>query len=300
MNLAVIGECMLELAPVSTGQYRLNYGGDVLNTAVHVARTGIETAFFTILGDGYHSDWLVNAWQKEGIDCREVQSLPGAEPAIYMIRNNDDDGDRHFHYWRSASPFKFWLSDEGYREQLPKKLAQFDHLHYSGITLAMLSEQDRDRLLALLADYRHQGGSVSFDPNYRPRLWSSKDEAIFWLDRVYANADIAFPSLEDETLLRQSDSIEEIIDSLNKTGLKDLVVKTGANGCWIHNGGAAQHIPVSQKIHAVDTTGAGDAFNAGYLVARFNRADRVAAANAGHNTATGVLHYHGAIISRDD
>jgi len=299
MKFAVIGECMLELAPVNMDQYRLNYGGDVMNTAIHVARAGIDTTFFSALGDGYYSDWLVNAWQEEGIACDEVQRLPGMEPAIYMIRN-DDDGDRYFHYWRSASPFKLWLSDEEYCEQLPKKLAQFDHIHYSGITLAMLSEQDRGRLLALLADYRHQGGRVSFDPNYRPRLWSSKDAAILWLDRVYANADIAFPSLEDETLLRQSDSIEEVIDFFNQTGLKDLTVKAGSNGCWIHNGDAAQHIPVSQNIHPVDTTGAGDAFNAGYLVARFNGADRVAAANAGHNTAGGVLQYHGAIMPRGD
>ena len=105
MKFAVIGECMLELAPVNMDQYRLNYGGDVMNTAVHVARAGIDTAFFSALGDGYYSDWLVNAWQEEGIDCGEVQRLPGVEPAIYMIRNHDD-GDRDFHYWRSASPFK--------------------------------------------------------------------------------------------------------------------------------------------------------------------------------------------------
>ena len=105
MKFAVIGECMLELAPVNMDQYRLNYGGDVMNTAIHVARAGIDTTFFSALGDGYYSDWLVNAWQEEGIDCGEVQRLPGVEPAIYMIRNHDD-GDRDFHYWRSASPFK--------------------------------------------------------------------------------------------------------------------------------------------------------------------------------------------------
>ena len=290
---------MLELAPISEHQYRLNYGGDVMNTAVHVARAGVDTAFFSTLGDGFYSDWLVNAWQQEGIDCKEVQRLPSAEPAIYMIRN-DDTGDRYFHYWRSGSPFKGWLSDIDYCNELPKKLAQFNHIHYSGITLAMLPEQDRDQLLSLLADYRKQGGSVSFDPNYRPILWSSKDEAIHWLDRVYTNVDIAFPSLEDESLLRQTNSIEDVIDSLDQIVLKELIVKGGANGCWILNGNNIQHIPIPQKVRTVDTTGAGDAFNAGYLVARLNGSDQVAAANAGNQNAADVLQYKGAIMPRGD
>ena len=299
MNLAVIGECMLELAPLGAGQYRLSYGGDVLNTGVYAARSGIKTTFFSALGDGFYSDWLVNAWRAEGINCREVQRLPGHEPGLYMIQN-DDDGERNFHYWRSASPFKLWLKDREYCDQLSEKLACFEQIHYSGITLAMLEEPDRDRLLTLLADYRQNGGRVSFDPNYRPKLWASLSEANLWLDRGYDNADIALPSLEDEIPRRRDSSIEETIRQLDKHKLNELVVKAGAQGCWIRNSDATRQIPISHNVKTIDTTGAGDAFNAGYLVARSKGEDPITAATAGQKLASRILQHYGAIIPRDD
>lgn len=299
MNLAVIGECMLELAPLGPDQYRLSYGGDVLNTGVYAARGGIKTTFFSALGDGFNSDWLVKAWRAEGIDCREVQRLPGLEPGLYMIQN-DDDGERNFHYWRSASPFRLWLKDREYCKELPEKLACFEQIHYSGITLAMLEAPDRDRLLTLLADYRQKGGRVSFDPNYRPRLWASLSEANLWLDRGYDNADIALPSLEDEIQRRRDSSIEETIQLLDKHKLNELVVKAGNQGCWIRDSDASRQIPVSRDIKAIDTTGAGDAFNAGYLVARSKGQDPTTSAIAGQKLASRILQHHGAIIPRDD
>jgi len=298
MKVAVIGECMLELSPAGGSQFSLKFGGDVMNTAVHLARAGIDTGFFSAIGDGHYSDWLLDAWQTENIQCSGVQRLTGKEPSLYLIRN-DSEGERHFHYWRSDSPFGDWLTDREYLARLPAMLAEYDHLHYSGVTLAMLPIDDRQQLIRLLEDYRDRGGSVSFDPNYRPRLWPSRTEAIDWLDRGYTTADIVLPSLEDEQLLRQPDSLEHLLQLLARAAPGESILKAGADGCWILQAEASRQIPCTPGIQAIDTTGAGDAFNAGYLLGRLSGADQEAAAKAGHAMAAATVQHQGAILPRD-
>ena len=86
-------------------------------------------------------------------------------------------------------------------EALCARLAQFDYLYLSGISLAILAPADRTKLLALLRRCRANGGQVIFDNNYRPRLWQSREETQLAYREVLTCTDIAFLTLDDEALL---------------------------------------------------------------------------------------------------
>ena len=77
MRIASIGECMLELSTLGDDNYSMAYGGDTLNTAVYLARLGVEVDYVTALGDDPLSKRMVEAWRAEGVGTRLVLQLPG-------------------------------------------------------------------------------------------------------------------------------------------------------------------------------------------------------------------------------
>jgi 2-dehydro-3-deoxygluconokinase len=120
-------------------------------------------------------------------------------PGLYYIET-DDTGERTFYYWRNEAAAKFWLESEQ-SAAICEELATFDYLYLSGISLAILSPTSREKLLTLLRECRANGGKVIFDNNYRPRLWSSKEETQQVYQQMLACTDIAFLTLDDEDAL---------------------------------------------------------------------------------------------------
>jgi 2-dehydro-3-deoxygluconokinase len=207
MRIVLIGEAMLELsrARVRFGgggagsDWRIGYGGDTLNTAIHLARAGCDVAYFTALGSDTLSANLRPQWEAEGLDCSLILTDPARSTGLYAI-STDAQGERSFSYWRSDSAARQMF-------ELPECAAMFEHLErtdilaYSLITLAILPPEARNDLFALCAEVRARGGKVAFDGNYRPRLWNSQAEAREARDAALACADIGLPTLEDEAML---------------------------------------------------------------------------------------------------
>ncbi len=290
MRLAAIGECMLEMRADASGSFRLSYGGDVFNTAVYARYLGMDVSFVSALGDDYYSDWLRERWQSHDLDCSCLRVLPGAAPALYIIRN-DAAGERTFHYWRDASPFRRLLDDSGYCATLEAFLADHEAVYWSGITLALLPEDRRRWLLDLLAALRARGLRVAFDSNYRPRLWQSVDEARRWLEAAWAVADIALPSGDDERLLHGDDDVTSRLQAL---GAPEVVLKLGSAGCVVDHVSYALQTPVK----VVDATAAGDSFNAAYLAARWRGSAQPEAVAAAQRLSAIVVQHPGALVDR--
>lgn len=293
-TLGAIGECMLEFRE-QNGNYVLGYGGDVFNTAVYSARLNIDVSFFTATGDDHYSQFLVDAWQTEGVSIDTVRRIANHTPALYII-NTDDQGERSFHYWREASPFRQWLMPGQYKDQLSHALKRFDWIYFSGISLALLPDRDRQILLELLGHYRNSGGRVCFDPNYRPQLWSSAEDAAHWIDRAYAVSDMALPSYDDETKLFGNSSTRDVIQRLKTLGMKEIVLKVASAGAMVDFNNQLHEIPAMTVDNVIDTTAAGDSFNAGYITARMNGDDVESSAQLGCRIAAQVIQHPGAVI----
>lgn len=278
---------MVELRELPDGSLRRGYGGDTLNTAVYLARLGLDVDYVTALGDDPWSDEMLAGWQAEGIRTGLVHRLPGRLPGLYVIQT-DAAGERRFLYWRDSAAARhlFDRLDVG-------ALAAFDVLYLSGITLSIYADAARSVLFDALARARARGGRVVFDTNFRPRGWPDRVLARGLYERMYAAADIVLASVEDLCLLSGEGGEAAL---LRHAGDTEIVLRLGAPACRVLHGGAERHVRAAPVPRVVDTTAAGDSFAAAYLAARLRGAAPEAAARAGHDLAGMVVGHPGAII----
>ncbi|MGE0972810.1 sugar kinase [Klebsiella sp. WOUb02] len=302
-KIAVIGECMIELSEKNAAVNR-GFGGDTLNTSVYIARqtdaSALAVHYVTALGTDAFSQQMLESWQAEEVKTDLIQRMADRLPGLYYIET-DDTGERTFYYWRNEAAAKFWLESEQ-SAAICEELATFDYLYLSGISLAILSPQSREKLLTLLCECRANGGQVIFDNNYRPRLWASKEETQQVYQQMLTCTDIAFLTLDDEDALWGEKPVAEVIARTHAAGVKEVVVKRGADSCLVSIvDEPQQEIPAVKlpKEKVVDTTAAGDSFSAGYLAVRLTGGDAKSAAARGHLTASTVIQHRGAIIPRE-
>jgi 2-dehydro-3-deoxygluconokinase len=111
--------------------------------------------------------------------------------------------------------------------------------------------------------------------------------------------DYALPTFDDEAVLWGDPSPEATVERLQAFGIGEIVVKNGPNSALVAVSGQRELVPVPEVIQAVDTTAAGDSFNAGYLAARLAGESPAAAALAGHTLAAQKVRHRGAIMPRD-
>ncbi|WP_192458582.1 sugar kinase [Musicola keenii] len=299
-NIAIIGECMIELSQKGADINR-GFGGDTLNTAVYTARQvkadALAVHYVTALGKDTFSNEMIAAWQNESVKTDLIQRLDNKLPGLYFIET-DDTGERSFYYWRNDAAARYWLETPE-AEAVSQKLTHFDYIYLSGISLAILNANSRARLLTVLRACRANGGKVIFDNNYRPRLWQSQEETRQAYSDILACTDLAFLTLDDEDMLWGALPVDDVLARTHQFGVTEVVVKRGADSCLVSiTGEPLYDIPAIKlpKEKVVDTTAAGDSFGAGYLAVRLNGGSAEEAAKRGHLTASTVIQYRGAII----
>jgi len=300
-KVAVIGECMLELNLASQPENAnrtpavLAYGGDTLNTSIYLSRLNAKVDYVTALGDDLMSDWMVSQWKAENVGCDHVYREPNAVPGLYMI-NVDEHGERSFNYWRANSPASR-MFDGAKSVALFATLEQYEYLYLSGISIAILKPEVRTKLIEFLTQYKAKGGKLIFDGNYRPNLWQSTEEARNCYKALYSLTDIAMPTLEDEQTLFGYANAEATLDAILMLGASEVVLKMGEEGCLYSSNGKVGFVP-TKKVSVVDTTSAGDSFNAGYLATRLKGLSVVVSCEAGHILASTVIQHRGAVIPK--
>ncbi|MGX9416796.1 2-dehydro-3-deoxygluconokinase [Vibrio sp. WJH972] len=296
-NIAVIGECMIELQ--QSGDFLTQrFGGDTLNTALYLSRltqnTAIKTNYITALGQDGFSQNMLDAWSKEGINTQHILRLDNKQPGMYYIET-DDTGERCFYYWRNDAAAKY-LFDQDESTKLIETLSGFDAVYLSGITLAILTENGRKQLFSVLEKIKANGGKVIFDNNYRPKLWTSLEEAQKTYLQALSLTDIALLTFDDEQDLYGDDNIEQCIERTQGQGVQEIAIKRGSKECVIIEADNIQYVPTKAVENVVDTTAAGDSFSAGYLARRLNGYSAKDSALSGHIVAGTVIQYQGAII----
>ena len=291
MGMAAIGECMLELSGREGQTWRMGFAGDTLNTlwALKALAGDREATYVSAFGDDPFSRDQVDFLESNGIGIGSSPTIPGARPGLYAITLKG--AERSFTYWRSDSAARQLASDP---VRLGESLGKQSLVYFSGITLAILDAGARARLIEAVAEARRAGSLVAFDANYRARLWAGADEARRSIESALAVTDIALPSFSDEQSLFGDASPEATAGRLAALGVSEIVVKDGEGPAFVRCGEVVQPVPAA-RVGAVDTTGAGDAFNGGYLAARLAGHLPAAATRQGHAVAAAVVQVFGAL-----
>ena len=296
-TIALMGECMIEMHGRPGQSVHQTFGGDSFNTAAYLARLAgdaLKVEYVTALGSDGFSQAMRERFMQEGVGTDNVRTFEARLPGLYFIET-DETGERRFHYWRSEAAARFMFDgEEG--EQLLEGLAHSNTLYLSGISLAILTSEGRKRLLARLPDLRARGVTVVFDNNYRPRLWPDVETARQAHEALLSQVDLAIVTFEDDQALFGFDTPQALFDFYRDQGVKEIVIKRGAESCLIDHQGTYHEVAGERVEKVVDTTAAGDSFSAGYLACRLTGGDVERAARWGHRLAATVIGHRGAII----
>jgi 2-dehydro-3-deoxygluconokinase len=293
-SIVAIGECMIELVRADDNHWKLGWGGDTLNTALYLARLGDDVAYLTALGADPFSADMRQEWAAEGIDTSLVLTDETRLPGLYAIET-DLQGERRFYYWRQTAAARRLFSCAGIDEAL-EHAGSAGLLYVSGISFAIFDDLSRVQIIDLARRVRDNGGEVAFDPNYRVAHWPDPEQARALINSFAPLVTIALPTFADEQLLFGDEDASSTCRRWRDHGVREVVVKLGSAGCLVLAEDQGVIAECGKSVLAVDTTGAGDSFNAGYISARMRGASRRQAAAFGNRLAAEVILHRGAIV----
>ena len=290
-----IGECMIEMSPRGAlGNYAMGFAGDTMNTAWYLRRLlpqSDQVGYFTAVGMDAGSEQMMGFLEGAGLETGQIARKADRTVGLYVIQL--ENGERSFNYWRGQSAARTLADDAG---ALDRALSGNDIAYFSGITLAILPKAAQATLLEAFRKFRAAGGQVVFDPNLRPALWANAQEMTETIMQAAAVSDTVLPSHEDEATWFGDASPEATAKRYGDQGAGVVIVKNGSGQMLaLEDGTYSTHTPLAVS-QVVDTTAAGDSFNAGFLAARVSGAPVGTAVMAGAGLAAKVVQAHGALV----
>jgi 2-dehydro-3-deoxygluconokinase len=252
-DLIALGEPLIEFnqRDPASPVFSRGFGGDTSNAAIAAARLGARVAYVCQVGDDAFGHGLLALWQAEGVATDGVRLLSGADTGLYFVSHGPTG--HQFSYRRAGSAAARMTPAD-----LPLALlARTRWLHVSGISLA-ISSSACDAALAAIAQARAAGAKISFDLNYRPRLWPPA-RALALTRQALADCDLFLPSVDEVQLLTGLDRPDAVIDWAHGQGARRVALKLGPAGCRVSDGRQRETLP-GHAVTAVDATGAGDCF----------------------------------------
>ena len=293
VELLSIGEAMAELRRDDSGGFDVSFAGDCFNTAIYAARLFGQpkaVGFASLVGHDPLSSGLIELASAEGLYTDCLMYHDDKNIGIYAVAT-DLAGERSFHYWRNQSAARHLGDDSTFLEHLPTAKI----IYISAITMAILSKEGRQAVIRFLKTRQQQQSLIAFDSNYRPQLWESADIARTTISQMWQLADIALPSLDDEQAL-WNETKEQVMTRFANKKWHACAIKQAEKGPFSFTLEQTASYPEATSV--VDTTAAGDSFNAGYLHGLLTGQPESEQLMAGHNLALRVVGVRGAIMPR--
>jgi fructokinase len=233
-------------------------GGAPANVAVAIARLGGRSAFAGMLGTDMFGDMLMHAFAEAGVDTRHVRRTDAANTALAFV-SRDPGGERSFSFYRPPSADLLFRDDDFATDLFDT--ATIFHTGSCSMTEPAIAATTRTGM----ARARAAGALVSFDMNLRPALWPRGEDPTPRLWEALAAADLVKLSLEELAFVATPMGGEQAaIERLWSGRARLLLVTDGSRPMRWYARNASGALPAF-KIHAVDCTGAGDAFVSGLL-----------------------------------
>ncbi|MBD3240524.1 MAG: hypothetical protein GF331_08050 [Chitinivibrionales bacterium] len=249
-----------------TAEYlSLQPGGGAVNTAATLAHLGIASAAFTKVGSDANGRFLVDTLAGYGVDTTGIRQSQH-ESTPYTFVGIHPDGDRTFIHTPGAN-LTICAQDLDTDRLYDCTCLMYQDCH-------VLPSLDGAPGAAMLREARRRGIVTLLD-----ECWGmGPNREVF--ETMVAEADFALPSLDDMAAIYPDRAPESIAEAIRSLGPKCVVLKMGADGCLVCSGAHCEHVP-AQKAEPVDTTGAGDSFDAGFVAALVRGAEPMEAARYG-------------------
>lgn len=261
-DVTALGEVLIDFTPSGTsaaGQrlFEQNPGGAPANVLAALNNCGLKTAFIGKVGKDMHGLFLQETLEQAGIDCTGLIVDDKVFTTLAFVALNEK-GERTFSFARKPGADTMLT-----REDVNTDLIQNSKVFHVG-SLSLTDEPAREATLFALQTAKDNGSIISYDPNYRPPLWNSKEDAIREMRSIVKYVDVMKISDEETDLLTPEAAPEQAAAYLVANGVPLVAVTLGAKGAYVctKEGGA---LVAGFSSNVVDTTGAGDSFWGGFL-----------------------------------
>lgn len=235
-------------------QIRLSVGGDALNEATVLAGLGKKVRLETVIGDDKAGKFVVEHCCQRGILLPENcvrKSIPTGINVVLVGR----DGSRHFLTNPSGTLRRLTCDDIEMPFPESAEIVCF-------ASIFVFPEIGPEELKRIFRKAKEQGKTVCADMTKR-----KNNEAVEDLAPALKYVDYLLPNDEEAMLLTGEKTVEKAAESLRKNGVKTVVIKCGARGCYLNSEDECEWIPPKENVNCIDSTGAGDSFTAGFLYA---------------------------------
>jgi 2-dehydro-3-deoxygluconokinase len=269
-DVITIGDAMVTFHPVSTGPMRYvssfekKVGGAELNVAIGCSRLGLKTGWISRLGNDEFGRYIYNFVRGEGIDVSQLAMVDGYPTSLNFKEIMEDGSGRTF-YYRTNSPTTA-LTIETLDEEYIKNAKV---LHVTGIFPAVDQSKNIELIKHAMEVAKKHGVLITFDPNIRLKLWS-KDEAREALRSFLPYVDVLLTGVEEAKLLLGVSDPKEIIEKSKAFGISYIAIKQGEKGSIGYHEGEYIESPAVKAKKVVDTVGAGDGFDSGFIYGLLN------------------------------
>ncbi|WP_404455111.1 sugar kinase [Oceanobacillus kapialis] len=264
-DIITIGDAMIAFNPVTTGPMRFSesfvkkVGGAELNVVIGCSRLGLSTGWISRLGNDEFGKHIRNFARGEGVDVSQVELVENY-PTSLNFKEIKEDGNVNTFYYREKSPVLTMTPDSLQEEYFRNAKI----LHITGIFPAVNTENNLPIMKQAIKLAKKHGVMVSFDPNIRLKLWS-KEEASRILSSLLPDVDILLAGSEEMEIILGINEPKAIIEACKKFGIKYVAIKKGSEGSVGYYNNEQIELPAVKVKKVVDTVGAGDGFNAGFL-----------------------------------
>ncbi|GAA0469772.1 sugar kinase [Alkalibacillus silvisoli] len=268
-DIITLGDAMIAFNPSQTGPMKFvnsfskNIGGAELNVAIGCSRLGLETGWISRLGNDEFGKYIRNFARGEGIDVSEVELVDG-HPTSLNFKEIMEDGSVRTFYYRDNSP-TLTMKPEDLNEEYFK---QSKVLHITGIFPA-IDEQNLLITYKAIELAKKYNVKVALDPNIRLKLWS-KERACEVLKSFLPDVDILLAGTEEMEIVLGESEPQAIIEACQYYEIDYIILKQGENGAVGFHQGEYVEAPPVKPTKVVDTVGAGDGFDAGFLYSLLN------------------------------
>jgi sugar/nucleoside kinase (ribokinase family) len=247
MNWPVPGE------EIFTRNYLRELGGGAAITACGLGLLGRRTAVFGVVGE-VECRWIKKRFGDFDVEHDGLRQVPGSSGVTVSVSVMEE---RTFYSYKGSNER---LGEYLSSPMLVDQLRQAAHVHFA-VPL------ERRIAQAMLPELKAAGCTVSLDVGWQPE-WYLRPENL----QTCREIDYFLPNRKEAEYLTGKVHPEEVLLGLEELGFTHVVVKLGAEGAAMHTNGSMLHVP-SLATSVVDTTGAGDAFDAGLIDAVLDGAD---------------------------